>query len=379
MVTLHATSFSEIGRIFERVNTRGTPLTTVELVQAATWTDDFDLLVQIDAVRKVLAAKHYGRIDRMLLLRAIAAAAGLGFSKENVESLALAEHSELRTAIKETAAAARLAVDFLTTEIGTPTAEALPYLNQLAVVIEIFRRVPRPTARQLKEIRSWFWSTALTGYFEGWNARKMAADLAAIKRFADKGSTLDVVVPAPSIGLWTGQQYRRDTARTKALALMLAAAGPRDLLTGQRIDVGRALALPNDLQFHHFFPKNWLITQGTPRDDANMLANIVMQTAISNQMIGDQPPAVYLEYELGFCEEQELLARLDSLLISPQAYEAARSNDYPLFTQVRADYLLSWAGDLMRGEPAARPPMTVSPDIARHGSTAEVLDKDTDD
>ncbi len=379
VVTLHATPFSEIGRIFERVNTRGTPLTTVELVRAATWTADFDLLVEIDAVRDVLAAKHYGQIDHMLLLRAIAAAAGLGFSKENVESLAVAEHSLLRTAIKETAAAARLAVDFLTTEIGTPTADALPYPNQFAVVIEIFRRVPRPTAQQFKEIRGWFWSTALTGYYEGWNARKMTADLAAIRRFADNGSTLDVVVPAPSIGLWAAQQYRRDTARTKALALMLAAAGPRDLRTGQRIDVGRALALENDLQFHHVFPKNWLIAQGTPAEEANLLANIAMLTAISNQMIGDQAPSAYLEFELGFCEERELLARLDSLMILPQAYQAAKTDDYARFIEIRADDLLRWAGDLMRGERLARAPGIESPEVVRHGMMVEVVDKDTED
>lgn len=379
VVTLHATPFSEIGRIFERVNTRGTPLTTVELVRAATWTADFDLLAETDAVRGVLARKHYGQIDRMLLLRAIAAAAGLGFSKENVESLALAGRSALRTAVAETAAAARLAVDFLTTEIGTPTADALPYLNQLAVVIEIFRRVPRPTGPQFKEIRSWFWSTALTGYFEGWNARKMAADLAAIKRFADGAKTLDLVVPAPSIGLWTAQQYRRDTARTKALALMLAAAGPRDLRSGQRIDAGRALALTNEAQFHHFFPKNWLMTRGTPFEDANVLANIAMLTAISNQLITDQAPAAYLEYELGFCDEQELLARLDSMLISPQAYAAAKNNDYARFIAIRADDLLSWAGDLMRGERPVRPPRTDSPEVMRHGMTVEAEDKDTED
>ena len=379
VVTLHATPFSEIGRIFERVNTRGTPLTTVELVQAATWTVDFDLLVEIDAVRGVLARKHYGQIDRMLLLRAIGAAAGLGFSKEDVESLALADHSLLRTAVTETAAAARLAVDFLTTEIGTPTADALPYLNQLAVVIEIFRCVPRPTASQLKEIRSWFWSTALTGYFEGWNATKMAADLTAIERFADGAKALEITLPALSIGLWTTQQYRRDTARTKALALMLGAAGPRDLRSGQRIDVGRALALANELQFHHFFPKNWLMTQGTSYEDANLLANIAMLTAISNQMIANQAPAAYLEYELGFCDEQELVARLDSLLISPQAYEAAKNNDYERFIAIRADDLLRWAGDLMRGERPVRPPETDSPEVVRHGMTVEVEDKDTED
>jgi hypothetical protein len=96
-------------------------------------------------------------------------------------------------------------------------------------------------------------------------------------------------------------------------------------------------------------------------------------------MIADQPPAAYLEYELGFCDEQELMARLDSLLISPQAYEAAKSNNYERFIAIRADDLLRWAGDLMRGERPVRPLRTDSPEVMRHGMTVEVEDKDTED
>jgi hypothetical protein len=294
VVTLQGTSLSEVGRIFERVNTRGTPLTTVEFVRAATWTTEFDLLDEIDRVRGALANKHYGRIDRKLLLRAISAAAGLGFATADIERLPSVEHSALRSAVNETEAAARRAVDFLTTEIGTPTAETLPYPNQLAVVIEVFRQLSRPNSAQYAEIRSWFWRTALSGYCDGWNSRKMAADLEAIKKFARGARRIVVEHPPLSTRLWMTGQYRRDSARTKAHALMLAAAGPRDLRTGLRIDTGRALAMANDMQYHHVFPKAWLMRGGTSFEDANVLANIVMLTAISNQAIADQPPSAYL-------------------------------------------------------------------------------------
>lgn len=290
VVTLQATPLSEVGRIFERVNTRGTPLATVELVRAATWRPDFDLLDEIDAIRDALARKHYGRIDRKLLLRAISSAAGLGFTTEGIENLPFRDTSALRAAVGATEEAARRAVDFLTTEIGTPTAETLPYANQFAVVTELFRQVPRPTSAQYPAIRGWFWRTALTGYYEGWNSRKMAADLAAIERFRKGARQIDVQCPPMGTRLWTADQYRRDSARTKALALMLAAAGPLDLRTGARIDSGRALAMTNDMQFHHFFPKAWLMRQETPFGEANLLANIVMLTAVSNQAVADYPP-----------------------------------------------------------------------------------------
>jgi hypothetical protein len=326
-----------------------------------------------------LAAKHYGQIDRMVLLRAIAAAAGKGFRKEDIEELASVDRTALGTAITETEAAARKAVDFLTTEIGTPTAEALPYLNQLAVVVEIFRRVPKPTAAQYTEIRSWFWSTALTGYFDGWNARQMIADMAAIERFAGGARKFGVSVAPPSTTLWRGRQYRRDAARTKALALMLAVAGPRDLRTGIKIDVGRALALANEVQFHHFFPKNWLLGQHTSYEDANILANIVMLTAVSNQQIADQSPATYLADELAFCDEAEMRRRLDTLLVSSAALEAAMANDYLRFIEVRCETLLSWALDLMSGERVPLAPRSESREVARQGTIVEVEDYDSAD
>lgn len=379
VVTLQSTPLSEVGRIFERVNTRGTPLATVELVRAATWQPDFDLLDEIDGIRDVLARKHYALIDRKLVLRAIAAAAGKGFTIANVEELPFLDTVTLRSAVGAVSDAARRAVDFLTTEIGTPTAEALPYANQFAVVVELFRQVPRPTSAQYAAMRGWFWQTALTGYYDGWNTRKMVADLAAIERFRQGAKTIDVRCPPLSTRLWTADQYRRDSARTKALALMLAAVGPVDLRTGARIDSGRALAMTNDMQFHHFFPKAWLMRQGTPYEEANLLANVVMLTAISNQAVADDPPAAYLKDEIDFCGEAEMRRRLESLLISPQAFDAAMQGDYRAFVAARSETLLAWANDLTRGQLPAEEPGTSDPEVIMRGETAEVVDTSTDD
>jgi hypothetical protein len=378
-VTLQSTPLTEVGRIFERVNTRGTPLATVELVRAATWRPDFDLLDEIDGIRDALARKHYGLIDRKLILRAIAAAAGKGFSTANIEELPFVDTNVLKSAIQETLEAVRRAVDFLTTEIGTPTAEALPYANHFAVVAELFRQVPKPTSAQYASIRGWFWRTVLSGYYDGWNTKKMAADLVAIERFRGGAKAIDVQCPPLSTRLWTGDQYRRDSAKTKALALMLAAAGPLDLRTGARLDSGRALAMTNDMQFHHFFPKAWLMRQGTSFEEANRLVNIVMLTAISNQAIGDYAPADYLKTEMDFCGELEMRRRLSSLLVSPQAFDAAMQADYGAFVAARAETLLAWANDLIGGQLPAEEPGAEDPEVIRRGETVEVRDTSTDD
>ncbi|MUN35406.1 GmrSD restriction endonuclease domain-containing protein [Actinomadura litoris] len=381
VVTLKSASFSEIGRIFERVNTRGTPLTTVEFIRAATWRRDFDLLDAIDRVRNTLAAKHYGKIERKLLLRAISAAVGLGFATGDIERLPSVSHGHLVKTIEETERAARLAVDFLTVEIGTPTAEALPYPNQLAVVIELFRQLPRPDGQQFAEIRSWFWRTALSRYYEGWNSRKMAADMEAVTTFAQgESKRIDVEIAPLSTRWWLSNQYRRESSWTKALALMLAAAGPVDLITGAAIDTGKALADTNSMQFHHLFPKAKLGRDGLTFEQANVLANVVMLTAISNQKISDQAPPTYLQAEIDFSGEAEVRRRLDTCLISPPAFEAAMRGDYKAFLSARAETLLNWAEDLIRR--GGRTEASISSpdaDTRRRANEVEVEDTDTDD
>jgi hypothetical protein len=216
------------------------------------------------------SVKHYGQIDRKVLLRAIAAASGCGFSTEDIEKLRGRIPKELNRAVEAVADATRRAVDFLTTQIRIPTADALPYMNQFAVLTEIFRQLPAPY-------------------------------------------------------------------------------GPVDFRSGVRIDVGKALAQSNEMEFHHFFPRAWLKTQGYRYDHANVLANIIMLTSLSNKAISDQAPGLYLQDEIDMRGEKELIARLETGLIEPQALRHAISHDYELFLDARSQTIASWMSDLAAG------------------------------
>ncbi|HXA61272.1 MAG TPA: DUF262 domain-containing protein [Streptosporangiaceae bacterium] len=350
VVTLDDMPIGEIGRVFERANTKGTPLTTVELVRAATWTETFDLLDAIDGICAVLARKHYGQIDRTLLLRSISAAAGLGFSLQDVGRIPDLPAGQLTKAVEQTEQAARRAVDFLTTQIKTPTAKALPYMNQFTVVVEIFRQVPKPDVRQYEAIRKWFWRTVLSGYFSGWNRGQMQADLAAVEDFAaGRTKDIEVTVTLPGAVVWLRTPYRRDSAMTKTMALMLAYAEPVDLMTGSKIDVGKALAWSNEMEYHHFFPQAWLGNEGLPGERANVLANIIMLTSLSNKRIADQRPSGYLQIEVDFSTEPEIRRRLVTSMVSPTAFDAAMADDYDGFLAARAETLVQWSADLADG------------------------------
>ncbi len=138
----------------------------------------------------------------------------------------------------------------------------------------------------------------------------------------------------PSI--WQTRTFRRNTAHAKLLAVMLSIFQPVDLLTGQRIDVERALSWVNSKEFHHFFPRDYLKQQGRSATEGNRLANIILLTSASNKAISNRPPSDYLA-EAEATAGEEFATWRQSNLISDDAYLAALDDDYDLFLEFRAE------------------------------------------
>ena len=337
VVTLGDMSIEDVAPIFERINSTGTPLTIVDLMRAATWSTDFDLIDAIDGVKKSLSLKSFDGVDRKVILRNLSAAAGGGFSADSIDGLRNYDADKLSSAVGAIDSAYRLAVDFLSTEIGIPTDAIVPYANQLVVLSELFRLLPNPSAAQIQIIKQWFWKTSISGYFSGWNTGNMSSDHAAVTKFASEGTgEIDVSVSKVGADIWLSRQYRSNGAHAKTLGIVLAHLSPLDLLTGTKIDVSSSLAWQNAKEYHHFFPRDYLKLKGVKSRDANCLANIVMLTSSSNKTISNRAPSEYLqqvEDEVG----DGLACILSSNLISAQAYSLAKLDDYYGFVRQRSE------------------------------------------
>jgi hypothetical protein len=334
-VTLGDMSIQDVAPIFERINSTGTPLTIVDLMRAATWSPEFDLIDSIQGILDNLAEKGYGTIDKKVLLRNISAAAGGGFSTDSIDALRKHDATKLKQAVQDTHEAFKRTVDFLTMQINIPTSDIVPYSNQLTILAEIFRRIPAPNANQYRSISQWFWKTALSGYFSGWNTGMMAVDLEAVRAFASGAQSIPLNAPKPNADIWTIRTFRTNNAHAKLLAIVLAHHAPVDLLTGQRVDCSKALAWTNVKEFHHFFPQQFLSSQGVTGTRINSLANIVMLSSASNKTISDKAPSIYLK-DVVTAAGQNLDNWLACNLISKEAFEAALKDDYDTFLNLRA-------------------------------------------
>jgi hypothetical protein len=336
VVTLGDMSIKDVAPIFERINSTGTRLTIVDLMRAATWSQEFDLIESIDSVLEALRAKEFGGLDRKVVLRTMSAAAGGGFSVESIDSLRKHPADKLKRATADSQAAYEKTVDFLTTQIRIPNDSIIPYANQVVVLSEIFRLLPTPNAQQYGEIRKWFWRTSSSGYFSGWNTGGMARDQGAVAAFAS-GTAKEINVPAykPNPAIWISKPFRTDSAHAKTLAIILAHHSPIDILTGQRIDVIKSLAWTNLKEYHHFFPRDYLKSIGVEAGLANSLCNIIMLTSASNKQISNRPPSEYLK-EVQTAAGPDLNRWLTSNLISEEALVAALKDGYLPFLAARA-------------------------------------------
>ncbi|MCE6995617.1 DUF262 domain-containing protein [Saccharothrix sp. S26] len=345
IVTLGDMSIQDVGPVFERINSTGTRLTVVDLMRAATWSPEFDLVDKIDGILSDLEPKKFSGIERKTVLRAVAAASGTGFSADDMDSLRNLDAEALNDLVTNTTEAAKRAADFLSTQIGVTGDAALPYANQFAVLTEVFRRVPHPTAEQFAAIRKWFWITTFSSYFGGWNTGNMASDYTAVQAFAEGASGIDNSSVPPQDSVWRQRDFRSNSATSKMLALFLAQRGPVDLLTGQKIDVGKSLSWSNDKEFHHLFPRAY-VTREISGGKPNKVANIIMLTSLSNIKIKDKAPSVYLgeiRKEIG---DSKFYARMSASLVSREAADAALVDDYETFLRTRAHDLQALAMEL---------------------------------
>lgn len=340
LVTLGDMSINDVAPVFERINSTGTRLTIYDLMRAATWSPEFDLGKTIKSIQDSLETKKFHSFDNKTFLRSLGAASGSDFSSGSIDSLRHLDPDKLYACAEEIKSAAQLAVDFLSTEIGAPRAEALPYANQFAVLVELFRVLSSPDANQLIEIKKWFWITTLSGYFSGWDSGQMATDAKAVRAFANRETkAIEVSASIPTSSLWASKPFRANSAISKMIALMLAQSAPMDLVTGQVIDIDKSLAWSNDKEFHHFFPQAFLSRKGVGASKANVPGNIILLTSRSNIAISDSAPSTYLRDVINASGREALIERLKSNLIPEAALDAALQDDFGAFINLRSVYL----------------------------------------
>jgi hypothetical protein len=231
-----------------------------------------------------------------------------------------------------------LAVDFITTELPLPSISYLPYGLQLTYLVDFFDKCPTPSAHQRHKLIEWFWKTSFTLHYGTANTGLITKDLVSIREFALNTIEKPLVDKKINFRGFIQDNFILNKASSMSFALLLAMKEPKSFLDGSKVDVRRALAVTNKLEYHHIFPKAYLKELGFLKSNIDCHSNICMQNLFNNREISNKKPSEYfpiMQEKLG----DKLISVLDSHYINEGAFQACLSDDFELFKQLREDEL----------------------------------------
>ena len=324
----------EVGIIFERVNSTGTPLSTLDLLTAWTWSESYYLKEVFDNIYDLLETKDFGNFKEKLILQCFS---GILSESTKTKDILNLNPKEVQSKTPTVINSIKKAIDLLSTEFNIKTDEFLPKPQQFVGLVYLFSKIIRPSAGQLDAIKKWFWRTSFSNRYSAGTDEKMNEDIAFFKNVVSNNfENLSKYKSELSENIFLKKTLSKNNSWSRATLLLLSTKEPKDLTNGAKIDVGKSLSSFNRKEYHHIFPREFLKTSfslNTP--EINRLVNFCFLSASSNKIISNKAPSYYF-FNIIPNEHKEII--LDSNLV-PRNEDIFADDDYNKFCIERANLL----------------------------------------
>lgn len=333
VVTISKRSKDDVGVIFERINSTGTTLTTLDLLVAWTWSEDFHLQEALSDLGDSLDAKGFGDLPDKVFLQCLGAILAEDARTKTILAL---DAAKVRAQFGAVGAAISAAIDFLSTEFKIQSLELLPHLQQVVGLAYFYNAIATPSGDQVAILRKWFWKTAFSRRYGDQTDDKINYDIAFMKRLAAGDlSGINTYSSELTTDVLAKLKFTKSHPYTRALLLLLAQKGPLNLTNGAVIDLGEALSGFNRKEYHHIYPKAFLIKRGVATDKINALCNFCFLPAGSNKKISQRQPSDYI-FNLVPVESRKQILESN---IMPLRMEVYSEDNYDEFINRRAELI----------------------------------------
>jgi hypothetical protein len=283
--------------VFERVNRMGVELDTFQLLSAWTWSEEFDLQTQFTDLGEELQPFGFSEVsgDVNLLLRCCAAVTTGDASPGSMVQLSGADvrkkFAEIKNGIKG-------AIDFLQSNLQIQKLSNLPYSTMIVPLTAFFAVADGTTLRmsdnQRKVLLKWFWRTAFTKRYSAGTNRYLKTDIEQAVALREKGaSKLADITCKIEPEYFTDQTFGMNTVHTKTFILLLAQNNPRSFISGNPVTLADVLQRYNKNEFHHLFPKAYLLGLGKTQGEIFALVNFTFLSSGDNKTLGGAAPSIY--------------------------------------------------------------------------------------
>lgn len=215
---------------FQRINNAGTRMDQVHMVNALTWSPDFDLNRRMGEIKEELGEVGWQDLEEKLILFTCKAAMELDLYDSALETLRtkLRQQPEVLTEVtRYLKATARFLRDCC--HVHGP--ETLPYSFQIVLLADAIRlgtcQLDRPLSPKLeKDLSRWFWLTTYAEHFTGTSSTRLRKTLDHLHCVVLKGEDSRPADLSTKVG--PVKRFDPRAARSRAFALRLAELGPRN-------------------------------------------------------------------------------------------------------------------------------------------------------
>jgi hypothetical protein len=283
--------------VFERVNRKGVPLDTLQLLSAWTWSDEFDLQQEFTDLTTELEPFGFHEVgdDTELVLRCCAAVMAGDASPDTLVNL---DGAKVRSRFEEVVNGIKGAIDFIRMNLNVHSLDNLPF-QTLIVPLASFFAVPLNQAVKVNDVQRsrlirWFWRTCFSRRYSSGVLRNLKADIEQVKKLkAGEASTLGDFNVSIGKDFFKENNFKIDSVNTKTFVLLLANESPLSLVSGASINLAEVLRDYNRNEFHHLYPRAFLKSIKYSGTYTNALSNFCFLSKIDNISLGGEAPSIY--------------------------------------------------------------------------------------
>lgn len=337
---------SKVAIVFERINRKGIPLDTFQLLSAWTWSEDFNLQAAMESLKEDLAPFGFDEVgeDVDLMLRCCA---GILSHNSTARALINLNGSEVRDRFEEVTNGIKGAIDFLRFNLSVVKLSNLPYPTILIPLSVFFAvtgsRMYTANSSQMRAIIKWFWKVCFSKRYSAGVLRNINKDIEEmVKLRSGEAHELGAFSTPVSKEFFTENVFNTNSVNTKTFVLLLAQKLPKSLISGTAVSLQQVLKDANRNEFHHLYPKAYLKSIGvSDENQISVLANFCFLSKTDNNQIGGSAPSVY-KSRLP-TDATELSEILESSLIPTNLFD----DNFEEFIKQRSEKLSRFATTLI--------------------------------
>lgn len=347
-VTIEGRTITEVVEIFERINNTGTKLSAVDFMRAVTWSEGFDLTVEVGKLSRRLDKDGF-KIPQQTLVKLVAVALKREPSLEAMLKLRGTPTADLKGAVAAAESALRGVMDFLRTTFRILSYDYVPYEAQLLVLCKLFLAQPNPSPAARSAAGRWLWATSINESLQG----KAESVVAGLLKSVDHLIAGDAKAFEPRIDL--GPQdliHRRFRAKSSAISCALgtlfASRAARSVVTGEEIPTEYFMSkFSTDSYWPVFSTDDLEDLYDEEVETAKFVPNIIVISPGDRAVLRKMGDGAVGKALAGLSKEGRR-ATLASQAISSGSYKSLAANNVAVFLRGRSNDIVLAAKELIQ-------------------------------